>query len=276
MLLYISLITINYSNFLGLQKTIFSVLAQTYLNFEFIIIDGGSTDGSKDLIDYYKDKLAYWVSEPDNGIYHAMNKGIAKASGDYLLFLNAGDVFVNNHVIENMVTSCLNAPICIGNMLKRFPDGKIFRDKGSSLDLPSLLMFYKGTINHSSAFIKRTLFTEYGLYNETLKIVSDWKWYLQVVGMHGVEVSYKDIDVSIFDMSGISNTQSSLEQDERRMVLESLLPAPLLADFEKHHFDIERMQRIRRFPIVKYLIFFTERVLFKWEKYVLRSNSRIQ
>ena len=97
-----------------------------------------------------------------------------------------------------------------------------------------------------------------------------------MVGLYGVSVSYKDIDVSIFDMSGISNTQTTLEQDERRMVLESLLPSPLLVDFEKHHFDIKRMQRIRRFPVVKYLVFFIERVLFKWEKYVLRRNSRIQ
>ena len=224
----------------------------------------------------YNDKIAFWVSEPDIGIYHAMNKGISKASGDYLLFLNSGDVFVNNHVIENMVNWGLNAPICIGNIFKQFPDGNILRDKGSSLDLPSLLLFYKGTINHSSAFIKRSLFSDFGLYDERLKIVSDWKWYLQVVGMRGVEVSYKDIDVSIFDMSGISNTQSTLEQNERRMVLEALMPSPLLKDFKKHHFDIERMQRIRRFPVVKYLVFFIERVLFKWEKYVLRRNSRIQ
>jgi glycosyltransferase involved in cell wall biosynthesis len=272
----LSIITINYNNCEGLSKTILSVLSQNSFNFEYIIIDGGSTDGSKDLLLEYNQKLAFWVSEPDNGIYHAMNKGISKACGDYLLFLNAGDVFVDNLVIENMIKAGLNAPICIGNMLKRFPDGELFRDKGSSIDLPSLLMFYKGTINHSSAFIKRSLFSDYGLYDETLTIVSDWKWYLQVVGMRGVQVSYKDIDVSIFDMSGISNTQSTIEQHERRMVLESLLPSPLLADFEKHHFDIERMQRIRRFPVVKYLIFFTERVLFKWEKYVLRRNSRIQ
>lgn len=272
----ISIITINYFNFLGLAKTISSVLSQTNLNFEFIIIDGGSTDGSKELINKCTDKFSYWVSEPDNGIYHAMNKGISHASGDYLLFLNSGDVFADNNVIESIIKSSLDADICIGNMLKRFPDGRLIRDKGSAFVLPSLLMFYKGTINHSCAFIKKTLFDQFGLYDESLKIVSDWKWYLQVVGLNGVKVSYKDIDVSIFDMSGISNTQSTLEQKERRMVLESLLPSPLLVDFVKHHFDIERMQRIRRFTVVKYFVFFIERILFKWEKYVLGRNSRIQ
>ena len=272
----ISVITINYNNYSGLKKTIESVHKQSYFNFEHIIVDGGSTDGSNELIQQFSDKLSFWVSEPDNGIYHAMNKGILHASGDYILFLNSGDVFADNNVIESIIKSSLDAPICIGNMFKRFPDGSISRDKGSALLLPSLLVFYKGTINHSCAFIKRSLFDEYGLYDESLKIVSDWKWYLQVVGLKGVKVSYKDIDVSIFDMSGISNTQFNLEAQERNEVLSSLLPAPLLTDFEKYHFDIERMLRIRRFSLMKYVIFFIERILYKWEKYVLRRNSRIQ
>lgn len=272
----LSIITVNYNNCDGLSKTISSVLSQKSHNYEYIIIDGQSTDCSTDLISQYKEKLAFWVSETDKGIYHAMNKGISNAKGDYLLFLNSGDFFVDNDVIQNMITSGLKAPICIGNMLKKFPDGRLVRDKGSAINLPSLLLFYKGTINHSCAFIKRSLFSEYGLYDESLKIVSDWKWYLQVVGLKGVEVSYKDIDVSIFDMTGISNTLSNLEQQERKEVLSALLPASLLADFEKHHFDIERVQRIRHFSVVKYTVFFIERLLFKWEKYVLRRNSRIQ
>jgi glycosyltransferase involved in cell wall biosynthesis len=272
----LSIITVNYNNFDGLSKTISSVLSHKSQNYEYIIIDGQSTDGSKDLIIQYKEKLAYWVSETDDGIYHAMNKGISNAKGDYLLFLNSGDVFVDNNVIQNMITSGLNAPICIGNMLKKFPDGRLVRDKGAAVNLPSLLLFYKGTINHSCAFINRSLFSDYGLYDESLKIVSDWKWYLQVVGLKGVEVSYKDIDVSIFDMSGISNTQTTLEKSERTIVLDSLLPSPLLKDFEKYYFDILRIQRIRRFAVVKFIVFFIERLLFKWEKYVLRRNSRIQ
>ena len=274
--MFISVISINYNNCNGLKKTISSVQSQTYLNIEQIIIDGNSIDGSKELIHKCSDKFSYWVSEADKGIYNAMNKGILNASGDYILFLNSGDVFVDNNVIQNMIDIGFDAPICIGNMLKLFPNSSISRDKGSALLQPSLLMFYKGTLNHSCAFIKRTLFDEYGLYDESLKIVSDWKWYLQVVGLKGVKVSYKDIDISIFDMSGISNTQFNLEQQERKEVLSSLLPSPLLADFEKYHFDIERMDRIRRFSAVKYTIFFIERILFKWEKYVLRRNSRIQ
>jgi glycosyltransferase involved in cell wall biosynthesis len=272
----LSIITVNYNNCDGLSKTISSVLSQKSQNYEYIIIDGQSTDGSKDLIIQYNEKLAFWVSETDKGIYHAMNKGISNAKGDYLLFLNSGDFFVDNNVIQNMITSGLNAPICIGNMLKKFPDGRLVRDKGSAVNLPSLLLFYKGTINHSCAFIKRCLFSDYGLYDESLKIVSDWKWYLQVVGLKDVEVSYKDIDVSIFDMSGISNTQTTLEKYERKIVLESLLPLPLLKDFENYYFDILRIQRIRRFAVVKFIVFFIERLLFKWEKYVLRCNSRIQ
>ncbi|MGK0307850.1 MAG: glycosyltransferase involved in cell wall biosynthesis, partial [Urechidicola sp.] len=96
----ISIITINYNDAVGLKKTMASVLEQTYEDIEYIVIDGGSTDGSKAYIELYHKDLAYWVSEPDQGIYHAMNKGIDQATGDYLLFLNSGDWLVDNFVID--------------------------------------------------------------------------------------------------------------------------------------------------------------------------------
>ena len=100
----LSIITINYNNRDGLQKTIDSVVSQTYKNFEWIIIDGGSTDGSKELIEQYQDHCAYWCSEPDKGIYNAMNKGIEKAIGDYSLFLNSGDRLHDDTVIDKIVS----------------------------------------------------------------------------------------------------------------------------------------------------------------------------
>ena len=96
----LSIITINFNNHDGLQKTINSVIAQTWKDFEWIIIDGGSTDGSKNLIEQYDKYITYWISESDKGIYNAMNKGIKIARGDYLQFLNSGDYFYNEKVIE--------------------------------------------------------------------------------------------------------------------------------------------------------------------------------
>ena len=100
----LSIITINYNNCDGLQKTIDSVIAQTWRDFEWIVIDGGSTDGSKELLEQYKEHFSYWCSEPDKGIYNAMNKGIAKANGDYLNFMNSGDAFYEKMMIFCMVT----------------------------------------------------------------------------------------------------------------------------------------------------------------------------
>ena len=99
----LSIITINYNNFEGLNRTLKSVINQNLKNFEYIVIDGGSTDGSKELIEKYADKISYWVSEPDRGIYHAMNKGIVKASGEYLLFMNSGDLFYNNFILNEVI-----------------------------------------------------------------------------------------------------------------------------------------------------------------------------
>ena len=97
----LSIITINLNNCAGLQKTLDSVFAQTFTDYEYLVIDGGSTDGSAELIKKQENKFVYCVSEKDNGIYHAMNKGIRKATGDYLLFLNSGDYLVNDEVLSN-------------------------------------------------------------------------------------------------------------------------------------------------------------------------------
>ena len=98
----ISIITINYNNASGLEKTIRSVVEQTYNEYEYIIIDGASSDKSKEVIQEYQRYIDFWCSEKDSGIYNAMNKGIQKASGEYLLFLNSGDVLNNSAVLADI------------------------------------------------------------------------------------------------------------------------------------------------------------------------------
>ena len=95
-----SIITVNYNNKNGLEMTIKSVLGQTCKDFEYIIIDGGSTDGSVEVIKKYASRIDYWVSEPDKGVYNAMNKGIRKATGDYLNFMNSGDAYHSTSALE--------------------------------------------------------------------------------------------------------------------------------------------------------------------------------
>ncbi len=266
----LSIITINLNNTNGLSKTIKSVISQTCQNFEYIIIDGASNDGSIDLIERYKDKITFWISEPDKGIYQAMNKGIKVSKGMYCMFLNSGDWLVSENVIERMLDSLPDCSIYYGNMLKKYPDGKIYRDKCGEGEI-TMFAFYRGTLNHSPALIKRSLFEKYGMYDENLLIVSDWKWYLNVVGLHNEPVKYTDLDVVCFDMSGISNTHIKIEKTERRNVLEELLPANILADYDNLWPGICQIQRINKYLITRYLFWIIERILFKVEK-IINTN----
>jgi glycosyltransferase involved in cell wall biosynthesis len=252
----LSIITINYNDAEGLRKTLASVAAQTYKGIEHVIVDGGSTDGSVEVIRAYADtKAAHpvkWVSEKDKGIYNAMNKGIEIAlgkrivnsfnrselvedknkgieiaTGDYIQILNSGDMLAAATVTERMMAALANnSAILYGNMIKVNAQGKVVGKSGYTEY--SLRQFYSSTLNHDCAYIRRDLFEEYGLYDEHLKIVSDWKWYLQAIGLGKVKPDYVDIDVTIFDDGGISETNIPLRNAERRQVLEELLPPAVL------------------------------------------------
>ena len=297
----LSIITINYNNAEGLRKTLASVAAQTYPNIEHIIVDGNSTDGSVDVIREYESTLASslspfasslkWLSEPDKGIYNAMNKGIEIALGkrvvnddhssspianspspiadtEYIQILNSGDLLASEDVTCKMVCQ-LNqydesVGIFYGNMIKVNAVGKVI-DKSGYTEY-SLRQFYRSTLNHDCAYIRKDLFEEYGLYDENLKIVSDWKWYLQAIGLGSVKPEYVDIDVTIFDDGGISETNLALRYAERRKVLEEVLPPAVLWDYDTHAFEMEQMKRLRRWHLYG-LVYFMERVCFKLEKW---------
>jgi len=184
--------------------------------------------------------------------------------------LNSGDILASSNVIGTMIATLPNCSIYYGNMLKYMPNGKLFRDTSGQGSI-TMFTFYKGAMNHSPAFIKRSLFEKYGLYDENLKIVSDWKWYLNVVGLQNESVKYTNLDVTCFDMTGISNTNSILEKQERRMVLEELIPKSVLADYDKHYLDIERIIRINKYKIPKLFFLLFERVIFKFEKSFKKS-----
>jgi glycosyltransferase involved in cell wall biosynthesis len=261
----LSIITINYNNALGLRKTIESVISQTSSDFEYILIDGCSTDGSIEVIKEFAAKITCWISEPDNGIYNAMNKGISLARGIYCQFLNSGDWLASSYVTEKMLEDMPDCSILYGNMLKQLPDGKIFYNK--QIPTASFLTFYNGALNHSSAYIKRSLFDKYGMYDESLRIVSDWKFYLIAIGLNNEPVVYRNIDVSNFDMRGVSNTNLILAETERYKVLNELLPASIFFDYSHYANSIEHMNRINRYPITHWLVWFIERILFRLEKW---------
>lgn len=278
----LSIITINRNNAAGLEKTMNSVLSQSCSDFEYVVVDGASTDNSVDVIRRFAVQFGNrlkWVSEPDRGIYNAMNKGIRMASGDYLEFLNSGDCLVADNVVLKMfaVLEKEGFPsILYGNMLKNLPDESILKDKCFAGQDITFLGFYTGTLNHSPAYIKRSLFEKYGLYDESLKIVSDWKWYLQAIIFGGEKPVYSDIDVTLFDMNGISETNKDLDKKERRKVLEELINPAVLIDYDTWSFSIQQMKRLKRHPCAYRLVWFIERCLFKMEKHLRQRSKEVQ
>jgi glycosyltransferase involved in cell wall biosynthesis len=194
----LSIITINYNNCMGLQKTMQSVFEQTYTDYEYIIIDGGSVDGSPEYIKQHTDKLSYWTSEKDKGIYNAMNKGIRQAKGKYCLFLNSGDQLINNNILSEVFADFTNEDIVYGNI-------EISNKTVVIPDKLTFMYFYINSLAHPAAFIKRDLFNKYGGYNEENKIVSDWEFF--IVSLAKYNCSYRKIDmvISHFDTGGISS-----------------------------------------------------------------------
>ena len=268
----LSIITINRNNAGGLCKTIESVLSQTYRDIEYIIIDGASTDNSVNVIKSSALQAEgldmKWISELDKGIYNAMNKGIRKATGDYIQILNSGDILASSDVTERMVAALeanRKPEFLYGNMIRmNYATGKV---DGKSREVEySLQQYYSSTMNHDCCYIRRDVYEKYGLYDESLKIVADWKWFTQVIGLGSIKPVYVDIDVTIFDTSGISETNLELRNKERRLVLEEVLPPAVLVDYDKHAFDAEQMDRLRRHHMYG-LVYFIERVLFKLEKW---------
>lgn len=263
----LSIVTINFNNAEGLRKTLASVAEQSYREIEHIIVDAASTDGSVDVIKEYADASNHkvvWSSEKDKGIYNGMNKGICKATGEYIQILNSGDIFAAPDVVSRMVTEIEKAEypeLLYGNMIKKdYSTGKIIEITGQ--EEYSLRLFYASTLNHDCCYIRRDLFDTYGLYDENLKIVSDWKWFMQAIGFGKVKPVYRDINVTIFDASGISETNLELRNNERRKVLEEVLPPAVLVDYDKYSFPMEQYNRLRKNHLWG-LTWFMERVLFK-------------
>lgn len=276
-----SIITINRNNSSGLERTIQSVLSQTNMDFEYIIVDGASKDGSIDVITEYAIRFGNrmkWISEPDKGIYNAMNKGIGMASGEYVQFLNSGDILASDDVTDRMLVELNNngnPSILYGNMLKDMPDYYL-KDRCFAGHDITFLGFYSGTLNHSPAYIRRDLFDKYGYYDEDLKIVADWKWYLQAIILGEERPIYTDIDVTVFDMNGISETNKALDKAERKRVLEELINPTILADYDQWAKSIDQMKRIKRHPWAYKLVWFVERCLFKHEKRLIRRNQVVE
>jgi glycosyltransferase involved in cell wall biosynthesis len=226
----LSIITINKDNAEGLEKTIQSVVEQTFDDFEYIVIDGASSDGSVEIIKKYADRITYWVSEPDSGIYNAMNKGIRKAQGDYCLFLNSGDFLINTNTLTEVFEE-----------IKDCPESDIYYSDHQNQDnttalFPRLLnieFLISYSISHPNSIIKKDLFLNHGFYNENFKIVSDWAFFLSEFWIHKSRFTYIKTHIALFDTNGISSTQVEKDHLERELVLDDIFKelSPLILGY---------------------------------------------
>lgn len=217
----LSIITINYNNKSGLQKTIDSVICQTFRDYEWIVIDGGSTDGSKELIEEYQDHFAYWCSEPDKGVYNAMNKGIAHAKGEYLNFMNSGDCFSSPEVIESVF--CLNncEDIVYGNVLQTYKDHQVLITQYQQ-DYRYPIFILKDNLCHQSMFIRRKLLKERG-YEESFTLLADWARNIEFF-FSGATFKYVPVTICNYDAYGISSSNAIVKKLESDMIRSRCLP----------------------------------------------------
>ena len=222
----LSVITINYNNCDGLRKTIESVVNQTWRNFEYIIIDGGSIDGSLDVIKEFADQIDYWVSEPDKGIYNALNKGVKKAQGEYCNFMNSGDCLYALDVLEKVFSDNPIADIICGNTQLDYlktPPQEI------SFDL-----LFNSSICHQCAFIRTSLMKKYG-YDEKYKIVADRKFFVQALILDNCSYQAKDVNVVKYDITGLSSVNPVLSRLKYDRILQELIPERIRIDYGRKY-----------------------------------------
>ena len=208
----ISIVTVCFNSENTIKDTIDSVLNQTYGNIEYIIIDGGSIDGTVEFVQSYGDKIARFVSEPDKGIYDAMNKGIALATGDIIGILNSDDFYIDELVIEKVVKEfernidCLYADLVY---VRSENLNKVVRYYDSSQFAPSKVA-YGWMPAHPTFFVKKDIYSKYGVFRTDLKIAADFDLMLRFLYTHSLTYFYMQKPIIKMRMGGVSTSFSSV------------------------------------------------------------------
>ncbi len=222
-----SIITVCYNNHDGLRLTLQSVWEQTEKNFELIVIDGGSTDGSREFIEQNAEKINYWVSEPDGGIYPAMNKGIAAANGEYCLFMNSGDKFHAADVLEKVTPLLCGKDYYVGDQ-QNVGAGNRFIRAPKSIKAGYLANRF---LSHQAAFI-RTALLKARPYDTNYRIISDWKQMMEELVLRNASYERLDMTVADFATDGISHDEkfSRVFNKEHEEILAELFPARIVPE----------------------------------------------
>lgn len=298
----LSIITITYNNAEGLRKTLASVASQTFRDFEHIIVDGGSTDGSVEIIREYADNEAIrqenskadnlalsphhlitsspiiWISEKDRGVYDAQNKGIRLAHGEYCYFLNAGDTFCNEHVLElifepltfNLSPLTSTPDILYGNELElAYTDkGPKVRARAKGVENPSFVDLYHSCMKHQASFIKLELFERYGVYDDTMRMDADWDWFLRVIGFNDIKLEYRNIDIAYFETNGYSYTHPEVERQETEIILNRYMPSKLMQQDYALFSRYKYLREADKIPFLRFcmrVIMKIAKIQYKWQ-----------
>ena len=305
----LSIITITYNNAGGLRRTIQSVQSQTFRDFEHIIVDGGSTDESVEIIREYADKEAIrlkgyeairqenskadkqalsphhlitsssitWISEKDRGIYDAQNKGIRLAHGEYCYFLNAGDTFCADDVLERMFSPNSLFPSSPNRLISSSPltstpdilyGNEIIVDgNGQRVGIargvanPNFVDLYNSCMKHQASFIRRELFDKYGMYDADMRICADFDWFFRVIAFHDeVTLQYKDVDIAYFENTGLSYHAPELCAKERQQILNRYMSRRMQCDYAVLG-KYPRLSRVGENKMVKLLLRIANKLL---------------
>jgi len=206
----ISIITVCYNSVATIEKTILSVVGQSYKNVEYIIVDGNSNDGTVDIIKNNQDKITQWVSEPDNGLYDAMNKGIALATGDLIGILNSDDTFYSDNVLSAIADfhSKNTIDASVGNIMQNKYNGKMVRIYSSKNWSPGKLKI--GFMPpHPSIFLKRELFNKFGNYSLVFKVAADYELVIRLFLKNDITWKYSNITSTCMLIGGVSSSGAS-------------------------------------------------------------------
>ena len=197
----ISIVTVAYNAVESIEETIQSILSQNYSDYEYIVIDGGSTDGTTAIIGRYSSNIDYYVSEPDRGIYDAMNKAIDVANGEWIIFLNSGDKFASSSVLSSVVTyitSCPDCSVICGDTVIKYPWGS-FKSEGKAISPQDIYLPFC----HQSTFVKTELMQRYK-FDLSYKIVADYNFFYQLHCLGKKFLHVREL-ISEYDMNGYSS-----------------------------------------------------------------------
>lgn len=217
-----SIITICFNEVENIRKTCESIVAQNYLDYEWIVIDGASNDGTLETLEEFRSDISILISEPDKGIYDAMNKGINLAFGEYLVFMNGGDAFASNQALD-FVAKAPQKDLIYGDLRCDTYNGEIhsFPDHFRASDL------LKTMLPHQASFYRRKLFESYGKYDTTYRIAADYDMNVRLLEIAKVSSHHIPHPLAIFDISGISSSKKyrSLRRRENHRIRMKYFPS---------------------------------------------------